>query len=548
MKKLILAFFYIQLIVNTVSFAQVTLISSKLPIIIINTPNSAAIPNEPKVMADMEIIYNGAGKINSISDLTREYKGKIGIELRGSSSQDLSPKKPYGIETRNIDGSNLNISLLGMPKENDWVLLAPYSDKSLIRDVLIHRVASEMMPYTSRSRICEVVVNGQYQGVYVLMEKIKRDRNRVNINELLTRHNAGDSLTGGYILKIDKTTGSQAQGGFNTQVFNSTGKRTFYQYDEPEANVITASQKVYIQTLLNNFETTFTTSQWKDPEQGFRKYADENSMIDFMILQEVANNVDGYRLSTYLYKDLDSKNKKIRFGPLWDFNLGFGNANYCSGGTTDVMAYDFASRCPTDGFSLPFYWPMLLQDSAYDIHLYRRWTALRRGVLNEQNLHLIIDSLVNHMGEAVMRNFQKWPVLGTYIWPNLYVGGTYPNEIKYLKDWISARLKYLDVVFLQLTLPKYYPERFFPPIVYPNPALANQPITFKYYVHDYDRIRLEIYDFTGRYLQTVNDKDHFNGVNSIEHKSINLPAGIYSYKLFLNTSTNAMKIGKIIVR
>lgn len=548
MKKYTPILIFFLLCSENLAFAQVTLSSSKLPIVIITTENATSIPNEPKVNADLEIIYNGEGKMNSVTDLSRNYKGKIGIELRGSSSQDLSPKKPYGIETRNVDGSNLNVSLLGMPKENDWVLLAPYSDKSLIRDVLIHRIASEIMPYTSRSKLCEVLVNGQYQGVYVLMEKIKRDKNRVNINELLPRHTSGDSLTGGYILKVDKTTGSQAQGGFNTQVFSPTGRRTFYQYDEPEANVITSGQKSYIQSLLSNFENTFFSNAWKDPEQGFRKYADENSMIDFMILQEIANNVDGYRLSSYLYKDLDSKNKKIRFGPIWDFNLGFGNANYCSGGTTDVLAFDFASRCPTDGFSLPFYWPMLVQDSAYGVHLYQRWTSLRTGILQEQKVHFLIDSLVTQMGDAVNRNFQKWPVLGIYVWPNLYVGGTYPNEIKYLKDWISARLKFLDAVFLQLTVPKYYPERFFTPIIYPNPALANQPITFKYYVHDYDRVRLEVYDFAGHYLATVKDQEHFNGINSLAYKSINLPAGMYIYKLFLDTNPNAIKIGKIIVR
>ena len=548
MKKYTPVLIFFLLCSGNLAFAQVTLSSSKLPIVIITTENATSIPNEPKVNADLEIIYNGEGKMNSVTDVSRNYKGKIGIELRGSSSQDLSPKKPYGIETRNVDGSNLNVSLLGMPKENDWVLLAPYSDKSLIRDVLIHRIASEIMPYTSRSKLCEVMVNGQYQGVYVLMEKIKRDKNRVNINELLPRHTSGDSLTGGYILKIDKTTGSQAQGGFNTQAFSPTGRRTFYQYDEPEANVITASQKSYIQSLLTNFESTFTSRVWKDPELGFRKYADENSMIDFMILQEIANNVDGYRLSSYLYKDLDSKNKKIQFGPVWDFNLGFGNANYCSGGTTDVLAFDFASRCPADGFSLPFYWPMLVQDSAFGVQLFQRWTSLRTGILQEQKLHFLIDSLVNQMGDAVNRNFQKWPVLGIYVWPNLYIGGTYPNEIKYLKDWISARLKFLDAVFLQLTVPKYYPERFFTPIIYPNPALANQPITFKYYVHDYDRVRLEVYDFAGHHLTTVNDEEHFNGVNNLVYRSINLPAGMYIYKLFLDTNPNAIKIGKIIVR
>lgn len=530
-------------ICQTVNFSSTT-----LPIVLINT-NGIAIPNEPKIVGDMEIIYNGPGKINALTDPNRHFKGKIGVELRGSTSQDLSPKKPLGVETRKEDGeTNLNISLLGMPKENDWILLAPYSDKSLIRDVLIHRIASEILPYSSRTQMCELLVNGEYQGVYVLMEKIKRDKKRVNINELTQTADSGDSLTGGYILKIDKTTGSTPQGGFNSDYLSgivSSGRRTYYQYEEPEADVITAAQKSYIQSLVKSFESSFFKPNYADPVEGFRKYVNENSMIDFLILNEVANNVDGYRLSTFLYKDVDSKDTRLRFGPIWDFNLGFGNADYCAGGTTDVLALDFATRCPQDFWTVPFYWPQVLQDSAFGQNLYDRWSALRKSTLTDQNVLRLVDSLVGVIGNASIRNFQKWNILSQYVWPNAYVGGSYANEIKYLKDWVVKRMIYLDGEFKQLTVPKYYPDRYFDAKVFPNPARPNQDITFSYYIHDYDHMRFEIFDMTGHHLLTRLDGDHFNGVNQLKTTTFNLPAGVYIYKVLM--TDRLVKAGRIIV-
>ncbi len=542
------SFFFLASI--SILFSQnINLQSSNLPILIINT-NGQTILNEPKIVADFEIIYNGPGKLNLWNDTARHFRGKIGLELRGSSSQDLSPKKPLGLETRLADGeTNFNVSLLDMPKENDWVLLAPYSDKSLIRDVLIHRIASEIMPYTSRTRLCELVTNGLYMGVYVLMEKIKRDNNRVNIPALTPDISSGESLTGGYILKIDKTSGSTPQGGFNSD-YNSGSiipRRTYYQYEEPEANVINTAQKNYIRTLINNFEASFSKPNVSDPKEGFRKYADVSSMIDFMILNELSNNVDGYRLSTYIYKEPDKKSTTLKFGPIWDFNLAFGNADYCQGGSSEVMAFDFGLRCPNDGFSVPFYWPKVFQDTSFAKSLFKRWMGLRQNLLSDSKVLFLIDSMSTLLNEAAPRNFQRWPILSSYVWPNAYVGGSYANEVKYLKDWLLRRMKYLDGIFYQNTLPKYYPEKYFEPKVFPNPAIDQQDITFSYYIHDYDRMRLDIFDMVGHHLITKRDNDHFNGANQLKSMIVQLPPGLYFYKLFTGEST-VFKTGKIIVR
>ena len=151
--------------------------SSNLPLIHITT--SLIIPDEPKVTALMKIIYNGPGKVNSLSDPATDYDGFIGIERRGSTSQDLSNKKPYGVELRDAQGNNLDTALLGMPREHDWILLAPYSDKTMMRDALAYILAGKMMDYAPRVRFCELYINNTYQGVYILTEKIKIGRAHV---------------------------------------------------------------------------------------------------------------------------------------------------------------------------------------------------------------------------------------------------------------------------------------------------------------------------------------------------------------------------------
>lgn len=171
--------------------------SSNLPIVIIDTYGQE-IPDEPKILARMGIIDNGEGQRNHLHDPRNNYDGLIGIEVRGSTTRWF-PKKQYAVETRDHFGNDSTVSLLGFPPEEDWILYAPYSDKSLMRNVLAYKLSNDLGRYASRTRFCELVLNGSYEGVYVLMEKIKRDRNRVNISKLLPTDIAGDAVTGGYI-------------------------------------------------------------------------------------------------------------------------------------------------------------------------------------------------------------------------------------------------------------------------------------------------------------------------------------------------------------
>lgn len=417
--------------------------SSNLPIVSINT-NSQTINDNVRIVADMGIIYNGVGNRNYMVDPFNEYNGKISIELRGSSSQSF-PKKSYSLETQDSVGNNNNVAIMDMPKENDWVLYAPYSDKTLIRNVLTYRLGEKLGGYAPRTKLCELVLNGDYKGVYVFTEKIKKDNDRVDIATLDSTDLSGDDLTGGYIVKIDKTTnGPGIDWSSPIAPPNTTSQFINYQFHYPKQDEILPVQGNYIENYITSFENALDGPNFTDSTLGYRPYIDELSFIDFFIINELSRNVDGFRLSTFLYKDKDSKGGEITMGPLWDFNLSFGNANYCDGELSTGWSSDFNYVCPGDGFSVPFWWDRLKQDTTYTNQLRCRWENLRLKELHQDTILNFIDTLASYLSESQQRNFQQWPILGTYVWPNNYIGNSYNDEITYLKSWVTNRISWID--------------------------------------------------------------------------------------------------------
>lgn len=402
----------------------------------VNT-NGAEIVDEPKIFADF-----------TISESDQElYFGTIGIEIRGSSSQ-LFPKKSFGFETWDSEGNDIDVSLLEMPEEEDWILNGPYSDKTLVRNVLIYDLARDMNHYASRTKFIELNINDQYNGVYVFMEKLKRDSGRIDINKLKVDENEGEDLTGGYIIKIDKSDqeGYTDQNSFNSNYgasIDQTGNPIRFLYNYPDAEDITEPQKTYISTYISDFENALASDNFANQDTGYASFIEVDSFIDFFILNEISNNVDGYRISTYMHKD---KNKKLKMGPIWDFNLAFGNADYCSGGEANVWAYKFNERCPDDFWFVPFWWNRLLEDPAFVDRLKTRWTSLRTEVLSDASILGKVDGYTTTLNdaEANTSNFEKWPILGTYVWPNAFVGQNYSEEITYLTNWITSRTAWLD--------------------------------------------------------------------------------------------------------
>ena len=405
---------------------------SNLPIISINTFGEN-IPDEPRINAQMGIINNNSGT-NNIEDDFNDYNGRITIEKRGNSSQEQE-KPPYRFETIDDNGENNNVKLLGLPEENDWILYAPWSDKSLMRNVLIYSLSNDMGRYAPRSEFVELYLNNEYRGVYVLMEKIKRDKNRVAISSLDPNSNFGDNLTGGYILKFDWAETGDNNGGFFSLI---DGMRYNYHYPKPDE--ISSEQESYIQSYINSYENIMNSNKYNS-EQGYSKFIDIGSFVDFIILQEISRNVDAYGLSTYIYKDKESINNMLTAGPIWDFNHGFGNCDYYKAWETDGWNISYTYE---DMDQRAFWWLKLWNDDNFKERVKDRYKVLRRSILSTTNINTKIDQYVSELGNSVNKNFTKWPILGEYIWPNKEVFDTYQEEIIYLKSWINNRLTWMD--------------------------------------------------------------------------------------------------------
>ena len=495
--------------------------SSNLPIMIIDT-HGQQIRDDPRITADMGVIDNGPGERNYIYDPWNDYNGKIGIEIRGSTSAGF-PKKPYRIETVDSVGNNLNVRLLGMPRENDWVLHNPYSDKSLLRNVLAFKISNDIGAYASRTRLCELVLNYEYQGVYVLLEKIKRDDDRVDIAAMDADDIAGDSLTGGYILKIDKSDGEDV-GGWNSE------SGIFYQYHYPKPRDIQRQQETYIQNYMDNFEEIFENADISE----YLNVVDLNSFVEHFIVNEVSRNIDAYRLSAFMYKDRDSRNGRLTMGPVWDFNLSFGNGDYYDGWRTEGWNLDHLIAQTGGDFSPPFWWENIRNDQAFLTLLSQRWWPLRKTKLNTDTLLNYIDTMVAYLDEAQTRNFEKWQVLGVRLWPNWYVGDTYQDEIDFMKDWLRDRLIWMDSAIpkpnaVNETITAGQPQQFFLSQNYPNPFNPTTTITFT--LPAAASVRLSLYDITGCEVLRILDQYRKAGTNSVVLNAEKLASGIYFYRL-----------------
>ncbi len=479
----------------------VILETSNLPIVIINTVDGVSIVDDPKVTALMSIV-NNESDLNNVTDPPNEFYGYIGIERRGSSSGTF-PKKAYGLETRAPDTSNYNVSIFDWPIDNDWILYAPYSDKSLIRNVLTYKLGNEMGEYAPRTEMVEVVLNGDYIGVYVFMERIKENPGRVNIDRMEPTDITGNELTGGYIVKVDKTTGGGIVAWTSpyAQAAPAWGA-VRYQMHDPEIEEMHPDQLDYIEEYITDFETALDGPDFDDPDDGYRPYIDVQSFIDFMIVNEISKNVDGYRISTFLHKERESEGGKLNAGPLWDFNLAWGNANYCQGGETYGWEIYFNSVCGGGGdLNNPFWWNRLVEDETYTHELNCRWQELRMTTLHTDTILAFVDEMETYLTDAAERNFQRWPVLGTYVWPNNFIGDTYAEEMGYLRDWTTERLEWMDDnMFGSCEDLGLSNEGLQHVQVYPNPTVGEAQLTFKQPI---ENGRLIIKTITGEVLSTV---------------------------------------------
>jgi hypothetical protein len=329
------------------------------------------------------------------------------------------PKKPYSIETRNKDGSNNNVKILGLPKENDWVLNSLAYDKTLIRDFITYDLAREMGNYASRGKYCEVIVNDDYKGLYIIGEKIKIDSDRINIKELGANDIQIPELTGGYFLKADKTTGDNS---IAWQYINRLNKKVNFLFDNPESSNITSEQSTYIKSIFDDISLT-TANQNESIIDGFPSLIDLPSFIDYILLNELTSNVDAYKFSTFFHKD---RTGKLRAGPIWDFNFSFGN-DIRSG--TDIWQFDNDNNIGAD------FWKNLFDNPTFNCYLRKRWIELIKigEPLEYTKIEERINNLVKLLSEAKERENLRWKTLSDY-----------ELETNNLKIWLKNRYNWLN--------------------------------------------------------------------------------------------------------
>lgn len=422
----------------------VQLDSSEIPIVLINTLGQE-IPDEPKIDALMEIKYNGPGTITYLTDPSNVYNGHIGIERRGASSYGY-PQRPYALETRDSLGGNLNVPLLGMPAENDWVLLSNYNDRSLIRNQLAFRLFADMGQYAPRTHLCEVLIDSAYKGIYLFGEKIKRDNGRVDIATLTPQDNAGDELTGGYILQQNYWDSFNSFQSNYSPIDHPTFDVHFV-YEEPAPDVITQPQRDYIAAYVDSLETTLYSTAFADTAVGYRQYLDVPSFIGYFLVNELARSNDGFKKSVFFHKDKYSNGGKLKAGPTWDFDWAWKDMWGCDiFDNSDGSGWaHLINDCPTDNYSCGWY-VRLLQDSTFTRELQCTYQDLRATVLDTAYMFNIIDSIGQRVQVAQARHFQKWPILGiSGPAPEVNpVATTYAAELDTLKAWITRRLVWLD--------------------------------------------------------------------------------------------------------
>ena len=451
-------------------------LQSNLPVITITT--DSPLNAQEKVTAHMKM---------------EGYDGAIGIKLRGNSSLAFNQKK-YTVETRDADGKELKVGLLGMPAGSDWVLLCPYNDVSMVRDPLAFNLWREMGHWGPRTQMVEVLMDGEYLGIYIFSEAIKRGEGRVEIPKLRKTDTEGTELTGGYIIRIDTYNEDDATfpskvPGIGEGIMTS---QITWSCIYPKKKNLQPEQLAYIQQYIDETEQAIQSDDFADPQRGYAKYIDVPSFVDYFIHTELSLNADGFKRSAYFYKErqnADGTGGKLFAGPVWDYNLAYGNCNFCNANKIDAWCFEGGNTQPT-----PALWQRLLQDPAFRKAVKTRYQSLRKTVLSDKAINTYIDNHAKLVAAAKERHFKEYPELlvdesqknnkeqqnagmpngfggfpmmpgfqmpeggfpmmpggfggmggGDAIsWFAAYRVSTYEEEIKTLKQWLADRLSFLD--------------------------------------------------------------------------------------------------------
>ena len=509
--------------------------STSIPLVIIDT-NGKEIIDEPKITANLKIIHN-SDRNNHPLDSGNVYDGLIGIEIRGRYSAIL-PQKPFGFETREVNGDNLNVPLFHMPPENDWILLANYNDKTFMRNTLAFELFRKMGHYAPRTQFCEVLINDSYQGIYVLTEKIKQDQGRVNISKLNPNEISGDDVTGGYIIKVDY---------FNNQnswisSYRAEGhpeKEVRFVYHDPGPEDLAAEQRAYIQDFIYRLEKVIYSPNTPTRQHALNSLMNRDSFIDYFIIGELSRNVDAYKKSAYFYKTKDSKGGQLFAGPVWDYDWAWKNINECFFSATDGSGWAYKVHDCNPWPVPPSWMGRLLKDPIFTQNLLERYHDLRNTILSETSIFNYIDSVAAVLDQAQKRHYQKWRILGINVGtPEVdRQPTTFEGEIEKFKNWISTRLKWLDSQLPKIVVTDLNEiQTGTVPYLFPNPARNVISVQSGEKIQAYN-----IIDFLGHSI------DSGTGVGTELHIDIrNLAYGPYILRLlYQNGAWSSHKIVKV---
>jgi hypothetical protein len=382
-------------------------VATRLPILRVNTSGSQPITSRDVYVTGSFILTDTTGE--------KLAEGALEIRGRGHSTWDLMPKKPYRVKL------GTSTMLMGMPANRHWVLLANYSDKTLERNDVAFEFSRMLgMEYTPRARFVDLELNGSYQGIYQLTEHVRIAPDRVNIPELKVADTSATNITGGYLIEVDERRGEDF-------CFNSARTPMIFCLSNPETlnDPAWAKQRAYITSYIAKIDSVLFSPQFADPQTGYAAYIDVESAISYYILNEYFKNVDGnLRLSTFLYK---KRGGKLTFGPVWDFDLAMGNVNY-----------DNADKIQGWHIRTAPWFSIMFQDPVFAARVKARWNQLvADNSLNKLGDYITERTSFLHTVQA--KNFERWPILNTYVWPNRVVTGSYDGEVDAMRGWLFAR-------------------------------------------------------------------------------------------------------------
>ncbi len=405
-----------------------------LPIISISTekteiPGSTRDDNK-MIKGSLKVIDNESEK-NHLDD-SPNLTTDINIRYRGASSRSFD-KKGFLVHSINKKGEKKDVSLLGMDSHSDWVLNGPFLDKTLMRNYMWYNISGEIMEYSPNVRYCEVFVNEEYNGVYVLIEKIDVGKDsRINLKGI-----QGNSNKTGYILRLDRGGEAPIQ---NIETFTNYSLRNpkemnksgVFDIEYPSKKSLTPEVNKYIENDFSDFEKALYSYDYDSKTYGYSKYIDVDNFVDYMIINEFTCNYDALRFSTYIYKDIGGKYKFV----VWDFN----------------SACDYYEHSVSKPFDFKFqegiWYFMLLKDEKFTEKVISRYKYLRKNVLSDEYLLSYIDDVSAYLGDAINRNYEKWGYSfdekHDYLVPKERNVRSYDEAIKQMKDFIIKRGEWLD--------------------------------------------------------------------------------------------------------